>query len=148
MKARLTTLAVIELGTGLGMLAIPSFVGEALLGSPFGTAIEPVIARVAGIALLALAVACWLLRNEGGIAPREGWSAPCCCITAAAPASWCTQAPAWGFNGTGFWPAVLAHAVMAVWCLIALLHKSTLTQVNDLWDQLQDFEKVNGTTYI
>lgn len=131
MKALLTTLAVIELGAGLGMLAIPSFVGEALLGSPFGTAIEPVIARVAGIALLALAVACWLLRNEGGNRAARGMVGAMLLYNGGGTGVLVYAGPGLGLYGTGFWPAVLAHAVMAVWCLIALLHKSTLISAGE-----------------
>jgi hypothetical protein len=123
MKALLTTLAAIEFGAGLGMLAIPSFVGEVLLGSPFGTAIEPVIARVAGIALLALAVACWLLRNEGGSRAAKGMVGAMLLYNGGGTGILLYAGPGLGLYGTGFWPAVLAHAVMAVWCLLSLLRK-------------------------
>ena len=123
MKALLTTLAVIEFGAGLGMLAIPSFVGEILLGSPFGTAVEPVIARVAGIALLALAVACWLLRNEGRSRAAKGMVGAMLLYNGGGTGVLLYAGPGLGLYGTGFWPAVLAHAVMAVWCLLSLLQK-------------------------
>jgi len=123
MKALLATLAVIEFGAGLGMLAIPSFVGEILLGSPFGTAIEPVIARVAGIALLALAVACWLLRNEGGSRAARGMVGAMLLYNGGGTGVLLYAGPGLGLYGTGFWPAVLVHAVMAVWCLLSLLQK-------------------------
>jgi hypothetical protein len=123
MKLLLTTLAVIEFGAGLGMLAIPSFVGEILLGSPFGTAIEPVIARVAGIALLALAVACWLLRNEGGSRAARGMAGAMLLYNGGASGVLLYAGPGLGLYGTGFWPAVLVHAVMGVWCLVSLLQK-------------------------
>ena len=123
MKALLTTLAVIEFGAGLGMLAIPSFVGEILLGSPFGTAIEPVIARVAGIALLALAVACWLLRNEGWSRATRGMVGAMLLYNGGGTGVLLYAGPGLGLYGTGFWPAVLVHAVMAVWCLVSLLSK-------------------------
>jgi len=123
MKALLTTLAVIEFGAGLGMLAIPSFVGEILLGSPFGTAVEPVIARVAGIALLALAVACWLLRNEGWSRAARGMVGAMLLYNGGGTGVLLYAGPGLGLYGTGFWPAVLVHAVMAVWCLVSLLHK-------------------------
>jgi hypothetical protein len=123
MKALLTTLAVIEFGAGLGMLAVPSFVGEILLGSPFGTTIEPVIARVAGIALLALAVACWLLRNEGWSRATRGLVGAMLLYNGGGTGVLLYAGPGLGLYGTGFWPAVLVHAVMAVWCLLSLLRK-------------------------
>ena len=50
--------AIAEAATGLALLFIPSVVGQVLLGAGLtGVAIS--VARVAGIALIALGVACW-----------------------------------------------------------------------------------------
>ena len=58
MKNVLIFAAVAEAATGLALLVVPSLVGQLLLGEDLaGTAIP--VARVAGIALIALAVACW-----------------------------------------------------------------------------------------
>ena len=47
-----------EAATGLGLVAVPSLIVGLLLGvEPMGIAI--VLSRVAGIALMALAIACW-----------------------------------------------------------------------------------------
>jgi hypothetical protein len=58
MKKLLTLAAVIELTTGLALMARPSFVGHLLLGVEL-TGVSVPVARVAGIALLALGLACW-----------------------------------------------------------------------------------------
>jgi len=47
-----------EAGTGLALLIVPSVVGRLLLGEEL-TGIAIPVARVAGIALIALGVACW-----------------------------------------------------------------------------------------
>lgn len=58
MKRVLVIAAVLEAATGVALLIVPSLVGQLLLGTePTGIAV--VVARVAGIALIALAVACW-----------------------------------------------------------------------------------------
>ena len=57
MSKALTFAAVAEGATGLALLIAPSLVGQLLLGDDLSGAAEPV-ARVAGIALIALAVAC------------------------------------------------------------------------------------------
>ena len=50
--------AVSEVATGLALVIVPSLVGRLLLGEELdGIAIS--VARVAGIALIALGVACW-----------------------------------------------------------------------------------------
>jgi hypothetical protein len=58
MKNVLIFAAVGEAGTGLALLIIPSLVGQLLLGEQLAGVAIPV-ARVTGIALIALATACW-----------------------------------------------------------------------------------------
>jgi len=58
MKRALTFAAVGEASTGLALLIVPGLVGRLLLGEDL-TGIAIPVARVAGIALIALAVACW-----------------------------------------------------------------------------------------
>jgi hypothetical protein len=50
--------AVAEAATGLALLIVPSLVGHLLLGEQL-TGVALPVARVAGIALIALEVACW-----------------------------------------------------------------------------------------
>ena len=61
-KNLLTITAVIEAGTGLGLVASPSLVVTLLLGSSLDAPVPLTIARLAGSAILALGVACWLGR--------------------------------------------------------------------------------------
>ncbi len=58
MKGVLVLAAVAEIGTGFALLIVPSLVGRLLLGEEL-TGIAIPIARAAGIALIALGVACW-----------------------------------------------------------------------------------------
>jgi hypothetical protein len=58
MRAVLVLAAVGEATTGLALLIVPSLVGRLLLGEEL-TGIAIPVARVAGIALIALGVACW-----------------------------------------------------------------------------------------
>ena len=58
MKTLLVFAAVGEAATGLGLLLVPSLVGQLLLGAELnGVAVT--VARVAGIALIGLGIACW-----------------------------------------------------------------------------------------
>ena len=54
----LTFAAVAEIVTGLALLVAPQLVGQVLLGAELTGAAVPV-ARVTGIALIAVGVACW-----------------------------------------------------------------------------------------
>ena len=58
MKRVLSFVAVAEIATGMALLIVPSLVGRLLLGEELAGVTIPV-ARVAGIALVALGVACW-----------------------------------------------------------------------------------------
>jgi hypothetical protein len=58
MKKLLALAAMAEAVTGLALVVAPSLVGRLLLGAE-GTGIAIPVARVLGIALIALGVACW-----------------------------------------------------------------------------------------
>jgi len=58
MKHVLTVAAVLEIATGLALLIVPSVVGRLLLGEEL-TGVAIPVARVFGIALIALGFACW-----------------------------------------------------------------------------------------
>jgi hypothetical protein len=58
MRNVLTFAAVAEAATGLGLLVVPSLVAQLLLGEQLAGVAIPA-ARVAGIALIALGIACW-----------------------------------------------------------------------------------------
>jgi hypothetical protein len=58
MRRALALAAVGEIATGLALLVVPSLVGQLLLGEQLAGVAIPV-ARVAGIALIGLGIACW-----------------------------------------------------------------------------------------
>jgi len=58
MKRVLVLAAVGEAATGLALLIVPSLVGRVLFGEEL-TGVAIPVARVAGIALIALGIACW-----------------------------------------------------------------------------------------
>lgn len=58
MKKVLTIAAVAEVATGVALIVAPSLVGRLLLGTELTGVANPV-ARVLGIALLALGIGCW-----------------------------------------------------------------------------------------
>jgi len=93
--------AVGEAATGSALVIVPSLVGQWLLGAVL-TGLALPVARVAGIALIALAVACW----PGP--PRVGML-----IYSAAVALYLTYIGlAGGFSGVLLWPAVVLHVIL------------------------------------
>ena len=103
MKRVLIFAAVGEAGTGLALLIVPALVGRLLLGEELtGSAIP--VARVAGIALIALGVACW----PGP--PLVGML-----IYSAAVTLYLAYVGfAGGLTGILLWPAVILHAILTV----------------------------------
>ena len=99
--------AVGEAATGLALLIVPSLVGRLLLGEEL-TGVAIPVARVAGIALISLAVACW----PGS--PLVGMLI----YSAAVTLYLAYLGFAGGLTGVLLWPAVVLHAILTA--LLAL----------------------------
>ena len=100
-KTALIVAAVCESATGLALLVAPSLVGQMLLGEQLAGVASPV-ARVAGIALIALGIACW----PGP--PLAGMLVYSTLVTLYL--AWLGLAD--GFAGLLLWPAVALHAML------------------------------------
>jgi hypothetical protein len=103
MKKALILVVVAEALTGLALMLVPSLVGQLLLGEPLLGGGIPV-ARVAGIALVALALACWpgpplvgMLTYSALVALYLAYLGVAC-----------------GYGGVLLWPAIILHVVWMV----------------------------------
>jgi hypothetical protein len=100
MKRVLILAAVAEVATGAALVIVPSLVGQLLLGEQLaGVAVT--VARVAGIALIALGIACW----PGP--PRVGML-----VYGAAVTVFLAYVGLTGGGGVLLWPAVVLHAIL------------------------------------
>ena len=108
MKNVLVLTAVTEAATGVALLVVPSLVGRLLLGQELAGVAIPV-ARVLGIALIALGAACW-----------PGRTALCGMLTYSALATLYLAYVGFGgaFAGKLLWPAVAGHGGLTI--LLAL----------------------------
>jgi hypothetical protein len=104
MKRVLVLAAFSEAGTGMALLVVPSTVGQLLLGAQL-TGVAIPVARVTGIALIALAVACW-----------PGRTALCGMLTYSALATAFLACLAIRGNWVGplLWPAIALHAFLTI----------------------------------
>ncbi len=102
-RGALVLAAVGETATGVALLLAPSLVGQWLLGAEL-TGVAVTIARVAGIALIGLGVACW----PG--TPLLGMLT----YSAAVALYLAYIGLAGGSSGVLLWPAVVLHAVVTV----------------------------------
>src|SRR5512141_707 len=98
MRSVLILAAVAEVMTGLALLLVPSFVGRLLLGEEF-TGAGIVSGRVAGIALIALGVACWPGPPTAGML----------IYSSAVTVYLAYVGHAVGLAGSLLWPAVVLH---------------------------------------
>ena len=108
MKKVLVLAAIGEIATGFALLILPSLVGRLLLGEEL-TGVAIPVARVLGIALVALGVACWpgtprvgMLTSSAAVALYLAW-----------------LGIAGGFVGPLLWPAVVLHAILTL--LLAII---------------------------
>jgi hypothetical protein len=124
MSLLLKLTAFIEVAAALGLIAVPSFVVRLLLGSPLDTSAAMMLGRVAGVALLALGVACWLARNDTQSRAAGGLVAAMSLYNVAVAALLAFAGIGFGLHGVALWPAVILHTVMAVWCVVCLRRSS------------------------
>ena len=120
MSRLLKLTAIIEAATGLGLMAVPSVVARLLLGSPLDTSAAVMLGRIAGAALLALGVACWLARDDTQSRAARGLVVAMLMYNLVATAVLAFAGIGLGLHGVVLWPAVVLHAVMAMWCIVCL----------------------------
>jgi len=118
-KALLIVTALVEVGAGVALIGVPSLAAEILLGAGLSNPQSLVVARVAGLAVISLGVACWLGRN-GERRAQSGLAAAMLIYNLAVPVVLVHAWIAYSFNGLAFWPACLLHTALAIWCIVCL----------------------------
>jgi hypothetical protein len=116
-KSLFVVTAVIEVGAGLALMIWPSTAAMLLLGSSLDNPVGLTLGRVAGAALLALGVACWLARHDAESRPAVGLIVAMLLYNSAAVLFLAVASIGVGLFGIALWPAVTLHAAMAVWCI-------------------------------
>ena len=119
LKRLLTMTAIIEAATGLALIALPAIVVWLLLGAEISGASVP-LGRVAGAALLALGIACWLARDDTQSRAARGLFVAMLTYNIAATAVLAFAGIGLGLHGVLLWPAVVLHAAMGAWCVACL----------------------------
>ena len=120
MPALLLVIALLEVPTGLALLATPSLVVSVLLGTVLDPLSGMVVARVAGAAVLSLGLVAWLARNDRRSHAAGGLIQGLLFYNAAVAAILIHAHLALGAPGVGLWPAVIVHIVMAGWCILRM----------------------------
>ena len=117
MKSILTVTALVEGVTGLAFAIMPSLVVSMLLGTSLTDISAILIARLAGAALITIAIACWLSRKntQSAVIVKAMLGYNFFSIVLLVYAVLVEQ-----ISGPGLWPAVLLHFGLLVWCLSSL----------------------------
>ena len=119
--------AVIEAGAGVALVCFPSAAVALLLGAGLDSPASVATGRVAGMALLALAVACWLAHYDAQSCTARGLVAGMTLynlgVVAILGAAGIWSRPV----GILLWPVVVLHVVMTVWCIASLLRPCAKT---------------------
>jgi hypothetical protein len=114
-KSLLVVTAIAELGAGLGLLIAPSPVVRFLLGAGLESPESVLLGKIAGSALLAIGLSCWLGRNEA-----SGLVAGLLLYNAALVILFLDAGVIDKMQGIGIWPAIGVHAALAIWCVARL----------------------------
>jgi len=112
--------ALAEAATGVAMVAAPVALVSLLLGASLDSSGAVTIARVTGVAMISLGLACWLAREEGGTRTGRALIAAMLLYNVAVAAILIHGRLALGLDGIALWPAALAHVALAAWCAAAL----------------------------
>jgi hypothetical protein len=123
MKRLLQTTTLLEAPTGLALIILPGFVVRLLLDTGISGVAIP-LGRMAGVAVLALGVSCWLASYDvtscaarGVVSAMVIYNLGAVWILGAAG----IQSPPAGIL---LWPVVILHAAMAFWCVASLVRKA------------------------
>jgi len=120
MKHFLTVTSMLEALAGLAFVIMPAKFILILLGTTVTDPSSLIIARLAGLALITIAIACWLSRDDGRsfVMAKAMTVYNLCCVSLLVYALFFEQ-----ISGQGLWPAIMVHFVMMLWGVQCLWKK-------------------------
>jgi len=120
MRKLFITTAIIEMGVGIVLLAVPALLTPILLGGSLDTSAAVVVARLAGAALVSLGVACVFGSRDSQSRTAVGIVAAMLLYNIAAVVLLVSARFCLGMTGIGLLPVSALHAALAVWCIACL----------------------------
>lgn len=133
MKILLAVTAVIEVGAGVALICFPSATVALLLGSGLDTSAVVTLGRLAGAALFALGIACWLAQYDAQSRAARGLVSAMVLYNLGAVVILGSAGVRSQPVGVALWPAIVLHAVMTVWCIACILKKNNTDQRKGEW---------------
>jgi hypothetical protein len=120
MRLLLTAAAGIEIGAGAVLMGFPTAAVKLLLDSPLDSPAGTILGRIAGSALCALGIGCWLARGAARSPAACGLVAGMLFYNVAAVVVFAFAGLGLKLVGVALWPAIILHAAMAGWCIASL----------------------------
>jgi Kef-type K+ transport system membrane component KefB len=131
MKLLLMVTAVLETAAGLALLVMPSVAVSILLGVPLETPAGLVAGRIAGTALVALAVACWQTK-DGERSTSTAVVEAMLFYNFAAAVVLAYAGIVLELRSGPLWPAIVLHLGLGAWCLLSLWFTSRKSKVRTI----------------
>ena len=119
-KILLIVKSAVEILAGLALVAVPAVAVSLLIGQPLTEPVGVVLARIAGVAALALGIACWLARNESQNRTTIGLIWALLFYDVSFVLILLSAHVLIALNGIGLWPIVALHSGLGVWSLLCL----------------------------
>jgi hypothetical protein len=116
-----TVTAVIEAGTGMALLALPSVMTSLLFGTPLDSLAAESLARVGGAAIVALAIVCWPARRDVSRPASQGVVVAMLFYNVVVADVLAFVSYVHDLRGILLWPAVAFHTGMAAWCVVTMI---------------------------
>lgn len=120
MKKLLMVTAIIEITTGIALLAVPALLASILFGDGLNTSAGLAVARVAGAALVSLGLCCCFGSRDAQSRAAIGIVAAMLIYNIAVVVLLVSLRYGAGMTGMGLLPASALHAALAVWCIACL----------------------------
>lgn len=117
-KILLTLTAILEGVVGIGLLITPVLVASVLLNTPLDTAGGLFAARLAGAAIITVAICCWKARGFEIAQAAMGVVTAMLFYNFAAAAVLVYGAVRLGLQSKFIWPVIVVHAVLGLWCAV------------------------------
>ena len=114
------TTAFLEAGVAVLLLSLPALIIQLLFGISVPSPEALMVGRVAGAALLAIGVACWFARDDSNNSSKHALLCGMLTYNAGACLVLFFAGAVARMAGVVLWPAVVLHAALFAWCVVAL----------------------------
>jgi len=112
--------SVVEILAGLALVAVPSVAVSLVLGQPLTEPVGVVLGRIAGAAVLALGIACWLAKNGGQNRTTIGLIWALLFYDFSFVLILLSAHVRIALDGIGLWLVVALHSGLGVWSTLCL----------------------------